>query len=273
MRRALSSLCTTSLRLAAVRGASLLRRSLPVASLGLGAAVQAGAQQPAARTTPPGWTFVVTPYAWMAGLDGQVGIRSVETSVDLGFGDILRHLRFGAMGTVEAHSGPLVLGLDGIYVSMRDSKAFAVRVVAGEVILDQRETILQPTVGYSYDGGVWGLDALVGARYWNLSTDLGINPARLQDRMRSGGVDWLDATGGLRVRFRAMSNLHFSVAGDAGGGGSRNTWQALGNASLDLSKRYNIMAGYRYLAVDYDRDNFLFDTHMNGFLLAANFHF
>ena len=253
-------------------GSSLLRGSLLGACLALGATLH-GQTPPAAGPTPAGWTFVVTPYAWMTGLTGDVGIRNLETSVDLGFGDIIHHLRFGAMASGEAHNGPLVLGLDGIYVSMRDSKVFGVRLVSGEISLDQRETILQPTVGYSYDGGVWGVDALVGARYWNLSTSLGINPARLQDRTRSGTVDWLDATGGLRVRLRAMSNLHFSVAGDGGGGGSRNSWQVLGNASLDLSKRYNVLVGYRYLTVDYNRDDFLFDTHMNGFVLAANFHF
>lgn len=258
MRRTLGSLCTTSLL---------------AISLGLAATLRADGQTPTPQPTSPGWTFVVTPYVWAAGLSGDVGIRNVQTDVDLGFGDILDHLRFGLMASGEAHHGPLVLGLDGIYVSLRDSKAFAVRGASGDVTLDLRETILQPTVGYSYDRGVWGFDALLGARYWNLSADLGIDPARLQDRTRSGTVDWLDATGGMRVRLRVKSNFHVSVAGDAGGGGSSSTWQLLGNASLDLSKRYNVLLGYRYLAVDYDRDDFLFDTHMNGFVVAFNFHF
>jgi len=253
---------------AAARGASFLRRSLPVGvSFGLWAAAQAAAQ------TQPGWTFAVSPYVWTAGLDGHVGIKTVETNVDLGFTDILSHLRFGVMAAAEARKGSLVLGIDGLYVSLRGSKVFGVRNASAEVTLDQRETIVQPTVGYSFNGAVWGVDALVGARYWNLSTDLGIDPTRLQDRMRSGTVDWLDATGGLRVRIQPMSNLHFVVAGDGGGGGSRSTWAAASTVSLDLSKRYNVLTGFRYLTVDYDRNSFLFDTHMDGWLLAVNFFF
>jgi hypothetical protein len=210
---------------------------------------------------------------WTAGLDGQVGIKTVETSVDLGFTDILRHLRFGVMASAEARNGPFVIGLDGIYVSLSGSKTIGIRNASANVTLDQRETIVQPTAGYSFNGTVWSVDALVGARYWNLSTDLGVDPTRLQDRMRSGTVDWVDATGGVRVRVQPMSNLHFSVASDAGGGGSRSTWAAAGTVSLDLSKRYNVLTGYRYLAVDYDRNSFLFDTHMDGWLLAVNFHF
>ncbi len=243
-------------------------RSLVAVGLGCFAATHAAAQSPA-----PAWTFVVTPYVWTSGLTGNIGFNNIETNVNLGFSDILHHLNFGLMASGEARHGPYILGLDGLYISVGDSKVVGIRNASAEVSLDQHETILQPTVGYAFDRTAWSVDAILGARYWRLSTDLGIDPARLQDRTRSGTKSWIDGTIGARLRLRPMSNLHVDLAGDGGGGSSRNSWGAAGNVGLDLSKRYNITAGYRYLSVDYDREGYLFDTHMDGFVLAAKFNF
>jgi hypothetical protein len=243
-------------------------RSLVAVGLGLFAAATAAAQ-----TSSPGWTFVVTPYVWTSGLDGTIGFNNIETKVDLGFSDIVKHLNFALMAAGEARHGPYLMGLDGIYISVGDEKVVGIRNASATVSLDQHETILHPMVGYAFDRSVWSVDAIVGARYWRLSTDLGIDPARLQDRTRSGTKSWIDGTIGARVRLRPMSNLHVDLTGDGGGGGSRNSWAGAGSVGLDLSKRYNIAAGYRYLSVDYDNDGYLFDTQMKGFVLAFSFNF
>jgi predicted porin len=94
--------------------------------------------------------------------------------------------------------------------------------------------------------------------------------ARLESRSRSGTVDWLDATGGLRVRLNPLSYVHIIAESDGGGGGSHSTWQAVGNVTYDFSKHYSAVAGYRYLDVNYDRSGFLFDTHTNGWLIGLN---
>lgn len=220
------------------------------------------------------WSFVVTPYGWIAGLGGQVGFNSVVTDVDLRFVDIVDHLTFGAMATVEARRGPLLFATDAIYISLADSKAFAVRGASGDVTLDQRETIVQPVVGYTIAGDFWSVDLLTGARYWNLSTDFGLDPAQGESRSRSGTRDWLDVTGGARVSLTPVPFVHLSAGGDGGGGGSRSTWQAVGSASIDLTAdHFSLLTGYRYLAVDYDHAGFLFDTHTSGWLIGLNLRY
>jgi len=177
------------------------------------------------------------------------------------------------MAAVVARHGSIVLGADAIYVSLSGSKAFASHGASGDVTLDQRETILQPMIGYNIEGEIWSVDALAGARYWNLSSALGVDPARRDSRSRSGTKDWLDATAGLRARVALADFLVVSVEGDGGAGGSRNSWQAAGAVSLELSQRYSVMGGYRYLAVDYEREGFLFDTQMNGWVLGVNLRY
>jgi hypothetical protein len=226
----------------------------------------------AAQASP--WRFTATPYAWMSGLDGQVGINNLLTNVDVGFSDLVKHLRFGAMAALDARKGPLVLDADVLYVSLGGDKAFAIRGASGEVTLDQREAIIQSAIGYTpIDTPIWTVDVLVGARYWHLNTDIGLSPANRESRARSGGVDWVDATGGARVRFNPAHDFHLVADGDVGGGGSRNTWRLTGTATFDLSRRYGLMAGYKYLSVDYDRRGFLFDTNTNGFLAGVTFAF
>jgi len=225
----------------------------------------------AAERTPPSWTVNATPYGWLAGLSGQVGFNDAVADIDLGFGEIARHLRFAGMAAVNGRNGSFLVGADAIYVSLSGGKAFAVRGASGEVTLDQRETILHPTIGYTFGTTSWGVDALAGLRYWNLSTALGLDPARLEARSRSGTIDWLDGTAGVRGRVTVARRIHVTAEGDGGGGGSRRSWQAAGAVNYDLSQRSNLVAGYRYLSVDFESNRFLFDTHMNGVVLGVNF--
>jgi hypothetical protein len=43
------------------------------------------------------WQFSIRPYAWLAGLEGTVGIRSAVSEVDLSFGDVFENLALGAL--------------------------------------------------------------------------------------------------------------------------------------------------------------------------------
>jgi hypothetical protein len=61
--------------------------------------------------------------------------------------------------------------------------------------------------------------------------------------------------------------------GDAGGGGSSFTYQIFGGGGVDLHEHYALVFGYRYLKVDYDKNNFLMDTALKGPLFGFTFKF
>jgi hypothetical protein len=222
------------------------------------------------------WRFQVTPYGWLAGLNGRVGVRRLETDVDLSPGDVLKALNFAAMVTGEARKGKWVIGFDAIYSSVGDAKAFVTRGDTGSIGLTQRETIIQPVGGYLFGDVNWGVDVLVGFRYWNLSTDLDVDPAIRPSgpHEHSGSLNWLDATGGARAHFVYPSwHTRFVLGADGGGGGSRNTWQVYGSAGYNLSSIWTVGLGYRILGVNYDRNEVLNDTRMKGFLLFGTYRF
>ena len=228
----------------------------------------------AAQTASTSWKFTVAPYLWTAGLGGQVGIGRVSTNVDVSFSQLLDHLRFGAMSAVDARKGAVVVTGDLVYVSVGGSEAFAISGASGAVSFDQREVILQGGVGVTpIDTRIWTVDLILGARYWDLDAEFGLDPTNHDARARSGNRHWVDATAGGRVRFSPAEAWHLVADGDVGGGGSHNTWRLAGRATYDLSSRYGLMAGYKYLAVDYEHDGFLYDTHLNGWQIGPTFTF
>src|SRR6185295_18029811 len=152
--------------------------------------VLVGATGASAQTVPE-WQYSVTPYFWMAGLDGQIGVRSLETNVDMSFGDILDALKFGIMGTAEARHKTYVFGLDGMYISVGDGRSVAFRGDTGTFTLKQSTTMLQPTVGTTFGGSSWGVDGLVGIRYWNLSANLDVDRTRRPSNERSDSRQWV----------------------------------------------------------------------------------
>jgi hypothetical protein len=217
------------------------------------------------------WHYSVTPYAWITGLTGDLGVRRLQSSVDLAPWEIVKHLQFGFMANAQARRGPYELGLDGIYAKLGGAKAFAVRGDTGGLDLTQHMTILAPTGGYTIGDSTWSVAFLVGVRYWNLSTAFDVTFPRLSNE-RSGTRQWVDATGGARASWTPLEKVHLTAAADGGGGGSKDTWQALGSVGYDAWAKWRLGAAYRVLAVNYDRDNFLFDTRLKGFVVGATYH-
>jgi hypothetical protein len=210
----------------------------------------------------------VTPYAWLSGITGDVGVRDVAVHVDVPFADVLKVLKFAAMGTLEARHGPWLGSVDILYVSLGARRSMAIRGDTGSLELKQHETILQPMGGYTIGNAQWALDLLAGLRYWNLGVTLDTDRPRAANE-RSGSRGWVDALGGARFRIVPASRVRVVLGADAGGGGSKGTWQAYTSVGVDVSSTVAVGVAYRYLDVNYDRDNVLFDTHTHGPAIGA----
>jgi hypothetical protein len=218
--------------------------------------------------------FSLTPYLWMSSLDGRVGVGPLATNVDLSFGDILKKLKFGIMGTGAYRHGHWVLLADGVYVSLGDATAVAFRADTGRFDLTQHETIIQPMGGYTVHGDAWAVDILIGLRYWNLNTVLDVDRTRRNTTTRRElGRNWVDALGGAAAHWRVIEKVTVTAGADGGGGGSRDSWHVYGAVGVDAWRNVSLGAAYRALWVNYDRNNYLFDTDTKGFLLDATFHF
>ena len=249
-----------------------VRRTIAVAA-SVAAALMVLDARASAQADSSHWRYGVTPYAWLSGLSGSVGVGPVVSNVDLGVGDILDMLKFGIMGSAEARRGPWVIAADAVYANLGIGQVFAIRGDTGRLELSQSETIIQPVGGYTIGRDGWAFDLLGGFRYWNLSASLDVDRTRRPSNEHSGSRSWVDATGGFRFRWVPIPTMRFAAAADAGGGGSRSSWQWSTSLGVDPWSRWTLGLAYRWLAVDYDHRNFLFDTDTKGFIVGATYRF
>ena len=213
----------------------------------------------AAQASPESaaWRFTFTPYVWMSGLKGTIGVGSNITDVDVKFTEGAEDFDFGFAGLFEVRRHPWVLRTDFYYVSLSDDQATS----AGTTLtVGQDELMLHPEVGYTLLARPWGgVDGLIGARYRNLGVDLSV-PAQGVSADRS----WVDATVGANVRYQPAEKWRIVAKADLGAGGSDLAWQLYAGAGYDLGSCCALVAAWRYLDVDYDQEGLVYDVRLGG---------
>jgi hypothetical protein len=243
------------------------------AALTLVASATGGAQ---GATQSDHWTFSLSPYGWLAGLNGTVAATNTPAvDVSAGFGDLVDHLDFGIAAAFEARRGPWSGILDGSYVELSTIGTL-------------------PTPGYTSAGvtaktafvnGALGfrvtppdavpLDVLAGARLWDVSNDLVLTGDGRSDLAASTGDTWVDPVVGARLRPEFGDHWFGRFLGDVGGFGAASdlTWQLYGAAGYRFSELFALSLGYRYLAVDYSSGGFVFDVKQQGVLFGLGLSF
>ena len=86
---------------------------------------------------------------------------------------------------------------------------------------------------------------------------------------------WIDPLVGLRGQVNFTRWLFAAAQADAGGfgAGSQITVNTQATLGVNFSRHIALEAGYRYMYVDYDKDNFLFDVNMPGVFAGLIFKF
>ena len=231
------------------------------------------AQAVAPDAHPPeesAWRLSVTPYAWLNGVEGRVGSGGTETDVDVSFGDVFDRVDLGLAGVFEARYRRWVGLFDLVYSSVTADQENATQTI--RALMDQ--VTVQPELGYTLVERPWGgVDALIGARFWNFDLDIKVIEGSTETDAASGDQQWLDGTLGARVRYSSDRHWHLFLRGDAGAGGSDFTWQVLGGGGLDLGSCCVALATYRHLDVDYQSDDFISDVYLTGPALGLEIKF
>jgi opacity protein-like surface antigen len=235
--------------------------------LGLGAAGQAAAQ------TSGGWEFEVTPYLWAAGIDGDVQLgRLPKTNVDQSFSDILDQLDIGVMGTFEARKDRWGFLFDAMYIKL-SADASTPGPLFDDVEVDVIQQLYQFAGTYRVAEGRSTVDLVGGARYNYVKSEIELDPGILAGRGESRSTDWWDGFVGARVLVPFAGRWSLVGYADIGAGGSDLTWQALAGVNYHFSPAISAKLGYRYLSVDYEESNFLYDMDTSGLYLGVGIRF
>ena len=219
------------------------------------------------------WHTSLTPYVWLAGINGRVGFADGIANIDLGVGDVLDKVDISVRALLETRRGLWLARLDATFVAMSDERALE-EGSESEVLVELEQTVLQPELGYTVLQADWGgIDLVAGGRYWHPKVDVSADAETGSVDVASGSRSWFDATGGVLLRYQPAERWHLVAKGDVGAGGSKLTWQALGSLGFDVSSCCSLVGMYRHLDVDYDRDAMVSDTYMSGVALGFEIRF
>jgi opacity protein-like surface antigen len=224
------------------------------------------------------WQFELTPYLWISGVDGDVGVRRSPTiSVSADFADILENLDLGAFAVFDARKGPWLFSLSLAYAKTSQDgdtpgPAFS------RIDVESRTAVITPEVGYRVFGEeTTFLYVFAGARIWVADAELKLTSGgAVQTQRFSDTVAWADPVVGARFRAPLVGNLFASLIGDVGGFGlaSDFTWQAFAGLGYQFTDRWALRVGYRAVGVDYENDDgFRLDVIVHGPLIGLSFRF
>src|SRR5262249_11139463 len=136
----------------------------------------------------PGWSFSLTPYGWLAGINAKIttaipGGGTATTDVSMPFDELLHDLRFFVMLAGEARYDRFSLLTDIMYVNLglNSSAARLTSINPGSGRMDipvgleaNASTGIGATIwtlagGYTLAAGPWGhVDAIAGTRFLNV---------------------------------------------------------------------------------------------------------
>ena len=272
---------------------------------------------PAARaqvaSTPPvpgsaaGWTFSITPYAWLPAVSttysytGPRGVFSVTNTINAGIGDYISELNFGLMLGGEARYDRFTIMTDLVYanasITTKNSHLSSVNLGLAPIDIPRdvqvstgtrlATTIWSVAGAYTLLEGDWGnLDAVVGIRTLFMGATSNYTlaaaifaPDQTVALARSGslnlGVTKVEGIGGVTGRINVPnSSFYLPFYFDAGGGAVPLTWQVYAGVGYKALSWLDISAGYRYLAfAGGNKTKGVEKINLGGVLLAGNIRF
>jgi hypothetical protein len=227
-------------------------------------------------TSDDAWHAGVSPYLWFAGAHGTLGALGHQASFHASAGDLLSHVDIGLMGAVELRHKRLVVPIDFMWMKLSDNKGIPIGEAIGVNSVEVRATqsIFTPKFGFRFiDGKRVKVDALFGIRYWHLSNNLKLEPNPIGNGF-SASANWVDGLGGAKIEAQLTPKAVMIILGDAGGGSAKLDYQVAGLLGYKLCKRWTMLAGYRYMDVNYrpqGQNAFIYNATLSGVIFGATF--
>jgi hypothetical protein len=223
------------------------------------------------------WHVNASPYLWLAGLDGTLNLAGHEAAVHQSFGDIFSNLKVGFMGLGEVHRGRVGVLTDLLFVRVGDQAAVPVPQlpVPVQAKLTSTTFTLTPEFAYRvYSQRHFAADALAGFRFYHLGAHANFDAGPLGQTSYAGSNNWADLTVGARLLARLTPKFGAFLIGDAGGGGSRPTWEIAYGVGYKVRKNATAQIGYKRLYFNrQDGATFGLEATQQGLILGSTIRF
>ena len=229
--------------------------------------------------TQESWEFHLAPYAWLAGQSGKVatlpGLPPADVDIDF-YDDILGNLNGALMLVGQARKGPFGISADIAYTDIESDSAL--RGDYFTTLTSQTTSWMISLAGFYrlFENDRFHVDGLGGARYWSVDSQLALSGGPLGSYSVGERESWVDPVIGVKGMSK-LGDTRFFLSGFAMIGGfgvsSDFMWDANINLGYQWTETFSTTIGYRYLNVDYENDDFLYDVSQDGILLGLSWRF
>jgi len=226
------------------------------------------------------WNFQLAPYAWLAGQNGKVAtlpsLPPADIEVDF-YDDILGNINGAIMLVGEARKGRYGVVMDIAYNDIEAEESTSGPFFSSVESRTKSWIVSAAGLYRLVEKDRAFLDVVGGIRYWSVESKLSLEAGLLPARKISNKEDWVDPLVGLKGLTPIGESKFFVSGALAIGGfgvGSDFMWDANINLGYQWTKRFSTTTfGYRYLDVDYEEDDFLYDVAQDGLVLGLSWRF
>ncbi len=206
--------------------------------------------------TTEGWSFEVTPYAWLAGLEGDLTVRDQKVEFEKDASELLDAAELGGSVRLGASHDRFVIGALVDYFSLSTDELDAEDQPAGGTV-DSKMLLTEVAAGYRVDGWAEGQSFVfaLGVRNLHAENDLTLN----------GGAafgDERDVTDGMIYVLPSMPLFPSSIAGlrfnpvlGIGAGDSDLAYEMFPQVQYELNEALALRLGYRRVGWRFEGDH------------------
>ena len=216
---------------------------------------------------PDEWQFTISPYLWIASIQGGTGADGIDSGIDIGYTFLsLDNLEGAFFIAASASKGRWAIQTDMVYLKYADD--FTLVPLATAIDLDG--SILELSAAYR-PGSFENTEFIFGVRRVSLEIGISLTPGP----QGSQRANWVDPLVGIRHVRPLGQRWQAIVRADLGGFGvsSKLTFNGIVGADFSMTKHSSLFLGYRYLTLDFQEDDFLADLTAEGFALGVEFSF
>ena len=228
------------------------------AAAGHAAAQQAGkAASGGFVTDPKGWKFEVTPYAWLAGMEGDVTVDGHKAEFDKSFSDLFDAVELAASLRLGAQYDRYVVGAVVDYVSLSTDK-LDVDDQPEHGSLDAKTLLTEAAAGYRIDGWAEGQSfvLMLGVRNFHMETDLEVFGLGTFSKDNDITDPMFFVLPSLPVLPSKIDGLRFNpVLGIGAGGDSDLAYELFPQFQYQITDRMAARLGYRTVGWKFKGDN------------------
>lgn len=203
-----------------------------------------------------GWQFEFTPYAWLAGLEGDLTVNGTKVEFDKSFSDVFDAVELGGSFRLAAEYDRFLIGvLVDMFSLSTDELDVEDQPQRGS--LDTDMLLTEFAVGYRVDGWAEGqtFGLMIGVRNLSMENDLQVNEVGTFSRDNDVTDAMFYVLPSIPVFPSKIDGLRFNPVMGIGAGDSDLAYELFPQFQYDITETVAARLGYRTVGWTYKGEN------------------